>query len=107
MFGEIKKFGNFFKNKVSYLHFLFRICKMNSDTERYCISKVEIPTLWDVSSFHGLSYKQLYKRVVESGDFEPDVHYKKDNGELKVSKNILHLLKRKRKPKSTKGGEKK
>ncbi len=64
-------------------------------------------SLWDVSSFHGLSYKQLYKRVVESGDFEPDVHYKKDNGELKVSKNILHLLKRKRKPKSTKGGEKK
>jgi len=64
-------------------------------------------SLSDVSSFHELSYKQLYKRVVESGDFEPDVHYKKDNGELKVSKNILHLLKRKRKPKSTKGGEKK
>jgi len=63
-------------------------------------------SLNDVSEFHNLSYKQMYRRVVESGDFEDGKHYKKDNGELKVSKNILHLLKRKRKPKTTKrGGE--
>ena len=70
------------------------------DTIRYIPNFI---SLWDVSTFHNLSYKQLYKRVVDSGDFEPDTHYKKDNGEIKVSKNILHLLKRKRKPKTRKG----
>ena len=63
----------------------------------------EYISLWDVAKFHKLSYKQLYRRVVESGDFEPDTHYKKDGGEIKVAKSILHLLKRKRRPKTMKG----
>lgn len=58
-------------------------------------------SLNDVSEFHNLSYKQMYRRVVESGDFEEGNHYKKEGGEIKVSKSILHLLKRKRKPKNT------
>jgi len=57
-------------------------------------------SLIDVAEFHHITYKQLYNRVVTSGDFEPDTHYKKDNGEIKVSKSILHLLKRKRRPKN-------
>lgn len=60
-------------------------------------------SLHDVATFHNISSKQLYRRVVDSGDFEPDTHYKKDGGEIKVAKSILHLLKRKRKPKTMKG----
>ncbi len=63
----------------------------------------EYISLCDVANHHTLSYKQLYRRVVDSGDFEPDTHYKKDGGEIKVAKSILHLLKRKRKPKTMKG----
>lgn len=60
-------------------------------------------SLVDVSDFHNLSYKQMYRRVVESGDFEEGSHYRRENGEIRVSKSILHLLKRRRKPKSNKG----
>lgn len=69
------------------------------DTIRYIPNYI---SLSDVSEFHNLSYKQMYRRVVESGDFELDKHYKKDGGEIKVSKSILHLLKRKRKQKNGK-----
>ena len=52
----------------------------------------------EVAKFNDLSTKQLYKRVVSSGDFEEDVQYKRVDGNIKVSKSILHLLTRKRKP---------
>lgn len=66
------------------------------DTIRYIPNFI---SMVDVADFHNLSYKQMYRRVVESGDFEEDTHYKRVNGEVRVSKSILHLLKRKRKPK--------
>ena len=50
----------------------------------------------EVAKFNDLSTKQLYKRVVSSGDFEEDVQYKRVDGNIKVSKSILHLLTRKR-----------
>ena len=50
----------------------------------------------EVAKFNDLSTKQLYKRVVSSGDFEEDVQYKRVDGNIKVSKTILHLLTRKR-----------
>lgn len=58
----------------------------------------------EVAKFNDLSTKQLYKRVVSSGDFEEDVQYKRVDGNIKVSKTILHLLTRKRK-KSSKGAK--
>ena len=50
----------------------------------------------EIAKFNDLSTKQLYKRVVSSGDFEEGVQYKREDGNIKVSKSILHLLQRKR-----------
>ena len=58
----------------------------------------------EIAKFNDLSTKQLYKRVVSSGDFEEGVQYKREDGNIKVSKSILHLLTRKRK-KSLKGAK--
>ena len=56
----------------------------------------------EIAKFNDLSTKQLYKRVVSSGDFEEGVQYKREDGNIKVSKSILHLLQRKRR-KTSKG----
>ena len=56
----------------------------------------------EIAKFNDLSPKTLYKRVVSSGDFEEDVQYKRVDGNIKVSKTILHLLTRKRR-KTSKG----
>lgn len=58
----------------------------------------------EIAKFNDLSTKQLYKRVVSSGDFEEGVQYKREDGNIKVSKSILHLLQRKRR--KTSGGAK-
>ena len=57
----------------------------------------------EIAKFNDLSTKQLYKRVVSSGDFEEGVQYKREDGNIKVSKSILHLLTRKRKKQTPKG----
>lgn len=57
----------------------------------------------EIAKFNDLSTKQLYKRVVSSGDFEEGVQYIREDGNIKVSKSILHLLTRKRKKQTPKG----
>ena len=58
----------------------------------------------EIAKFNDLSTKQLYKRVVSSGDFEEGIQYKREDGNIKVSKSILHLLQRKRR-KTSKGAK--
>ena len=57
-----------------------------------------------VSDDMKMSYRNMYRRVVESGLYEMDNHYKRVDGEVCVNKNIIHTLKRRRKQKSLKGG---
>lgn len=55
--------------------------------------------LYIVSDEMDMSYRNMYRRVVESGLYEEDNHYKKVDGEVCVNKSIIHTLKRKRKHK--------
>jgi len=53
-------------------------------------------TIKDVSDNNGLGVRQMYRRVVESGNYENNKHYKKMDGEIYIHKSIIHSLQRKR-----------
>lgn len=53
----------------------------------------------DVSNHIGLSNDSVRNRVVYSGDYENNVDYKYIGKRLVINKNVLHTLKRLRKPK--------
>ncbi len=52
--------------------------------------------LYVVSDEMNISYRQIYRRVVESGLYEENNHYKRIDGDVCVNKSIIHTLKRKR-----------
>ena len=53
-------------------------------------------TIKDISINNGLGVRQVYRRVVESGNYENNKHFKKMDGEIYVHKSIIHSLQRKR-----------
>jgi len=53
-------------------------------------------TIKDVAINNGLGYRQMYRRVVESGNYKMDKHFKKMDGEIYIHKSIIHSLQRKR-----------
>lgn len=53
-------------------------------------------SITDTAKNNDLSYRQMYRRVIDSGRFESEIHYKHMDGEIYVHKSILHLLQRKR-----------
>ena len=53
-------------------------------------------TIKDVSDNNGLGVRQMYRRVVESGNYQNNTHYKKMDGEIYIHKSIIHSLQRKR-----------
>jgi len=59
--------------------------------------------IYVVSNNLEMSYRNMYKRVVESGVYQSNIDYKKVDNEICVNKNIIHTLQRKRKPKTKKG----
>ena len=53
-------------------------------------------SLKDVSLNNGLGIRQMYRRVVESGNYEIDKQFKHMDGEIYIHKSIIHSLRRKR-----------
>lgn len=53
-------------------------------------------TIKDVAQNNGLGVRQMYRRVVESGNYQNNKHYKKMDGEIYIHKSIIHSLQRKR-----------
>lgn len=53
-------------------------------------------TIKDVSINNGLGIRQMYRRVVESGNYQNNIHYKTMDGKIYIHKSIIHLLQRKR-----------
>ena len=54
-------------------------------------------SITDTARSNELSYRQMYNRVVESGNYQLDKHYKHMDGEIYIHKSINHTLQRKRK----------
>ena len=50
----------------------------------------------DTARNNDLSYRQMYNRVVESGNYQLHKHYKHMDGEIYIHKSINHTLQRKR-----------
>ena len=50
----------------------------------------------DTARNNDLSYRQMYNRVVESGNYQLDKHYKHMDGDIYIHKSINHTLQRKR-----------
>ena len=53
-------------------------------------------TIKDVSDNNGLGVRQMYRRVVESGNYQINKHFKKMDGQIYIHKSIIHSLQRKR-----------
>jgi len=53
-------------------------------------------SLNDVSVNNGLGNRQMYRRVVESGNYQINKHFKHMDGEIYIHKSIIYSLQRKR-----------
>lgn len=53
-------------------------------------------SLTDTARNSDMGYRNMYRRVVESGNYELDKHYKFMDGEIYIHKSINHTLQRKR-----------
>lgn len=92
-------------NKITDRNLLEAIYQEMLTIKQAFMSVPDFLEISEIAKFNDLSTKQLYKRVVSSGDFEEDIQYKRVDGTIKVSKTILHLLQRKRSKQTSKGAK--
>jgi len=59
-------------------------------------------SITDIANYREMSKESVRHRVVNSGDYELDKDYKYDGKRIVVNKNIIHTIKRQRKPKGSK-----
>lgn len=59
-------------------------------------------SITDIANYREMSKESVRHRVVNSGDYELDKDYKYDGKRIVVNKNIIHTIKRQRKPKVSK-----